>query len=548
LAVWHTGRVYKGLGIVSAALFCAFSILYLLRFYKYPQKVLKEFNHPVAGNMFSAITICVTLYGLMMFDHDLNFGIALVWIGSAAQMAMTMLKISQLVFKKVTTDLLNAGVMMAPVSNFICALSFASYQMRPDVRNYDGAMNYQLISRFWFAVAALFAVALFVLTLGKSLNDHHSDARIRPTLWIWMATVAVAGPAYFAVSADSSCVVSTFAIGKSVFYQSFFLLGLFFFAINCFGWLMGFFSYVPDMSIWMYAFSCCALSLSCVYYYYFVGDQFTMILVIISIVISCFSTAVCCVQSLGWAFDGSLFKPKPKWGPVNFMKFFHEAFRFSLPSTLKWLDALDANSHPAAIADFLKWFNAISTAYLNHGNHEERVLFPAVRRFFPDLNLHAEEEHTWEHDQLHKFTNAIAKYQEDPSDSDSCSAMLTLLKAELPAWSDHLLTHLRNEEASISVVARKYFSLELQKQLTETCFALTPAKDWELIFPFLLKSLPTPNWKIQIIRCFIWANPERAQEIGLMLYRKIDSVLFEFVANEIPEIVPRGLSKWNRNY
>jgi len=42
LAVWHTGRVYKGLGIVSAFLFCAISILYLLRFYKYPIRCLRS--------------------------------------------------------------------------------------------------------------------------------------------------------------------------------------------------------------------------------------------------------------------------------------------------------------------------------------------------------------------------------------------------------------------------------------------------------------------------------------------------------------------------
>lgn len=39
----------------------------------------------------------------------------------------------------------------------------------------------------------------------------------------------------------------------------------------------------------------------------------------------------------------------------------------------------------------------------------------------------------------------------------------------------------------------------------------------------------------------VQSMPERAQEIGLVIYRGVDSVLWALLVAEIPEIVPRGL-------
>lgn len=324
---WGTEPVFHAIGITSAVLFCFFGALYIIRFVKYPKKVWKEWNHPVAGNMFSAITICITMYGLMMFDRDLNFGIALVWIGSAAQMLFAVLRISSLIFDQQTDDMINPSIMMSPVANFICALAFATYQIQPNVRNIDGDVNYIMIARLWFAVASLFALIMFAVTFNKAIRDHHSDVRLRPTLWIWMATTAVAGPAYFSVAYDPLNPTDYINNGRGVIYQSFWLLTLFFFAVNCVGWLKGFFTYVQDMSIWIYAFSFSAMAISTVHYYYFVGDFFSRTLAIISIAFACTCCFVCAVQSVLWAIDGTLFKPKPKWGPMQSMKLTHEAFR-----------------------------------------------------------------------------------------------------------------------------------------------------------------------------------------------------------------------------
>ena len=141
-------------------------------------------------------------------------------------------------------------------------------------------------------------------------------------LWIWQAASSVAGPALYAVSGSNS------SFGTGLAFQCFPLISAFFFAVNVVGWIDGFYSICNDFSIWEMAFSNCALAITTNQYYSFVvGDQFTFVLVIITMIIATCSSIVCLLHTLVWAVDGVLFKPKQKWGPISFMKLTHEAFR-----------------------------------------------------------------------------------------------------------------------------------------------------------------------------------------------------------------------------
>lgn len=42
--------------------------------------------------------------------------------------------------------------------------------------------------------------------------------------------------------------------------------------------------------------------------------------------------------------------------------------------------------------------------------------------------------------------------------------------------------------------------------------------------------------------------PERAQQLGLMVYRVVDDVTWVEVARDLPEVVPRGLPGHHRYY
>ena len=53
-------------------------------------------------------------------------------------------------------------------------------------------------------------------------------------------------------------------------------------------------------------------------------------------------------------------------------------------------------------------------------------------------------------------------------------------------------------------------------------------------------TLPAPFLNITSVRAFLWANPERVAEIGLIIYRGCDSAVYAALADEMPEIRPRG--------
>jgi tellurite resistance protein TehA-like permease/glutaredoxin len=529
LGNWGTLVASDAIGIISAVLFCAFALLYIARTFMYRNKVIKEWNHPISGNLFSAINICLALYGILMYDHDLNFGIALVWIASGFQMFIAVEKIAALVFNPFSDDLLNPSIMMSPVANFVCVLGLASYQTETHARKYEGDINYLNIARLWFAVAALYAIVLFTITFNKALRDHHADTRLRPTIFIWMATAAIAGPAYFSVSYDSGLV-----------YQCLWALALFFFAVNVMGHLKGFFTYVNDMSIFMYAFSYSALALSTFHYYIVVGhDQVTRICAIISVVIACASVGMCTLHAISITLDGDMFRPKPKWGPISFLKLTHEAFRLGMPKMVLWLDSLGPNTAPMGLDIFIAEFEAMVTTYLEHGIQEETVIFPAVCRYFPGFPAGAHKEHEEQHRTVERLTDAIAKWRESKN-AVASATMLNVLKTEFPDFATSVLEHLRHEEACISVVARKYFPIALQKELTNRVFQVTSTENWDVIMPYVIKNLGNPTWQSQFLMSFIWANPDRAQEIGLMLYRTLDSATYVSLTEEIPEMVPRG--------
>jgi tellurite resistance protein TehA-like permease/glutaredoxin len=304
---WGTRPVFQALGITSVALCSLISLAYLVKAFLWPKKIKKEWNHPIYGNFFSAIAMCITLYGILLFNKGPTWAISLVWIGSAAQMVMTVRRISDLIYNRIGPDMITPALMMAPVGNFISAIGFGTYEDVKGAVTLSGDINYLFVGRLWFSVAVVFGIVLFTVTFQKAILDHHSDPRMRPTLFIWMAACAVAGPAYLAISYEKDVVV------RDVFYQTLWLFAVFLCAVNGVGYLRGFHSYVQDTSIWMPAFSFCALSINTIQYYFSVDDKFTQILAIISVVLACTTVAVSGCYTFMWLLDLSLLKPRNKW-------------------------------------------------------------------------------------------------------------------------------------------------------------------------------------------------------------------------------------------
>jgi hypothetical protein len=191
-------------------------------------------------------------------------------------------------------------------------------------------------------------------------------------------------------------------------------------------------------------------------------------------------------------------------------------------------------------------------AFMEHSRHEDQVLFPMVRRFFPRMGEDADAEHHSAHEQVAQMEKMIADYRALAVEGgDAVKGCIPLLQGLLPvfkAWASDVLPHLRHEEASFTVVVRKYFPIDMQIAATKASYELTSAAQWAKILPFIVRNLPHPMWKVRYIRTFLWADPSLAQQIGLQLYRGLDTIEWLLIAQEIPECIPRGLPGWKRIY
>lgn len=558
LTDFNGGYAYQVLALFSVITAGLIAVFYGLRLLLHPQKIWKEWSHPSQGNYFSAITICITLYGLLLLPKSVNGGGALIWIGSIGQMLITVFRVSDLVYSPVSDEWLNPSVMMAPVGNYICTIGFTTFGLLYNGPNLRGDVNYLYLSRLWFAIATLFAIVFFTLTFRRSFSDHYSDNRNRPTLYVWLATASIAGPAYVACSNDVMA-------GQVVFFQSCWFIALFFFTILGLGWLKNFFNYdTKDLSMWIVPFAYSAFAISTITYQTessAPSELFTT-LCIITGVIACASMAVCGAHTLSMIFDLSLWTPRQKWGPVSFMKLTHEALRVGIPKINTILNGMDPNTiNPVAIDNLLTELDGFFTTYAEHGRHEDDVLFPKVRRYFPNLNPKMNEEHEYEHRVLDEMLNEIQNYRQVHASSseegkievgddstDAAKLLLNFLRTTFPGFGDHLQAHLRNEENTVTVAMRKYVPIDYQREITKEVFDMTSGKAWSVVMPWVIEHLPVPAWKARYVKTFVWANPMRAQEIGLILYPRIDSVTWAFLSREIPEIIPRGLSGYKRYY
>lgn len=385
-------------------------------------------------------------------------------------------------------------------------------------------MNYVSMSRIWFSVALFYAIVMFTISFRTQLTYHNSDNRNRPFLFIWLATASIVGPAYYAVSDPMSNIYDPTAVTnvtKGVFYQSMWCIALQFFVVLSWGWIRNFFGYEKDLSIWIYPFSYSAFALNTVQYYSIVNSNLFMVLSIITVSVACVSTAVCGLHLLVSIVDMSLFKPRQKWNPLSFLKINHEAFRFAIPRLTEILNGCTVKNIVSVAYAFSEVETLLSMS-IEHAKHEDELLYPAIRRYMPKLQMSIFDEHDEGHKLNNELLELITNFRAKFSDEDNAESILIEIRRKFKEWGDHLLPHLRAEEETMSVAARKYLSLEQTCEIIKKAYELTPMDEWRRILPFVVKNLPHPTWKIRYIKTIVWTIPYRAHEIGLALYHGCD--------------------------
>lgn len=106
--------------------------------------------------------------------------------------------------------------------------------------------------------------------------------------------------------------------------------------------------------------------------------------------------------------------------------------------------------------------------------------------------------------------------------------------------------HLQGEEAHIQPIIRKYLPLAIHKEIVRRVFKETDTAKLYDYIPLVLNHLPHQQQRERFVRTWLWAMPESAQHVGLMVSLGVSPVMWYQLSKEIPDIVPRGAKGWNR--
>ncbi|SIN92067.1 tellurite resistance protein [Sulfurivirga caldicuralii] len=176
--------VFSALLAVSTALFALLSVIYLIKIIKYPQFMVKEFNHPIAINFFPTISISLILLGSGYMHLAPEVGYWFWLIGTSMQLILTLVIMNLWIHhEKWQIEHLNPAWFIPVVGNVIVPMAAPEYA---------GAE----IGWFFFSIGVVFWIILQAVIFYRLFFHPPVDRVLMPTLFIMIAPPAMAFLSY----------------------------------------------------------------------------------------------------------------------------------------------------------------------------------------------------------------------------------------------------------------------------------------------------------------------------------------------------------------
>jgi len=555
-------EIWQTLGVCAAFVFCALFVLYLLRLALYPKKCLKEWQCPLRSNGFGMVSISIMLFAFLLYDVDSlstssRAARAFWWIGAGAHMTMTVIKFGEWVGKRLEIEHMHSSYMILPVGNLVAAMVAPLIDVLDEKHDdagrahiYGESISIEIAS-FCFSFAFLMWLVLFTLTFFKTLTTHNSDDRLRPLAFIWIAAPCLVGLSDLIICTSRNAG-TLFNEASDCFprYNQYFYIGLTL-ALGL-GWAcmpyIGYFGkHKFDISYWNFIFPLDTLASAATVYYVISGFEVAHVLSIICLAVASGANLLAFFHTCVALVRGRMvFTPEVKWGPLSHMKLLHEAVRNAMPELEAALNAVDL-AKPETVHRFAALYRQFAVLHEEHAKHEEQVIFKAFNDFFHGHAQQWNDDHAADAVLLAKWSGMLNEVLGD-ADGEVKAAHMSALRSDLPRFLEHFLEHLKGEEEHLNPVGRKYVPLALQKELTRKVWDITDATRWEVIVPYIINNLPRHQQRTRYLKVLFWSMPERAQQIGAIVYRHVDAVMWERLRVDVPEMVPRGAFNWWRYY
>jgi tellurite resistance protein TehA-like permease len=538
-------------GILGGVIFALWAFLYSARLALFSHKCKTEWDCPLRSPSFGAISSCLMLIAFLLHDEvDYNEARSIFWVGALLHCFLTIAKIGEWIGMRLELEHVHAQWMILPVGLSLAAL------IAPVIPFFDfdsdNRVGNILVARFFQSTAVGMWVVLFVTTFFKVVTSHNSDNRLRHGVFMWVAAPCAIGLAEFTIcmsdGMDSRQCNATFV--NYAFFGAFLFLCLIWATLPYIAFLG---REQFGMQYWIGCFALDTLAACGALLYAIYGWKSTETLMLMGLVMASMANIVCFLHTLASiARRRAVFTPEVKWGPLSFMKLTHEAIRGNLETIQSSLADVDLNDDSDVARDnlglFAAHFNRLCIVHDEHSKHEDEVIFKEFNNWFAAHARKYNDDHADFHGHISRFKDLSNSLLDVSRPSEIRQSALDVLRKEVPPFLEYFLEHLKGEEDNLQPIGRKHLPLEIQKQISREVWKITSAENWEVIVPYVVNNLPRHLQRVRYLKVLLWSMPERGQQIGAMVYRNVDAVMWERLRVEVPEMIPRGAHNWRRYY
>ena len=230
----------------------------------------------------------------------------------------------------------------------------------------------------------------------------------------------------------------------------------------------------------------------------------------------------------------------------------HEAFRGWMKRMQTILDENSEDVSKLNIGQIAAEWNVVSLVHEEHARHEDEVIYKEANTLFPGFTHVADDDHKQHEKMISEINGMLSKLNggiasDNTADEDALQLKKQLLN-KLKHYMSELEEHLLWEEGHIQPILRKYVPNQLQKIILEKVWEATDYSKWSILIPWILRNQHKLPQRILFLKTLMWAMPYRCQQIGLIVHRGCNDVLWADIAQQLPELIPRGLNGWRRQY
>ena len=239
---------------ITTVIFFLISIIYVIKFIKYPNEVKKEWGHPIRVNFFAAFSISLLILSMA---HEHMYPLVseyMFYVGASVHFFLTLHTIKFWINHNQEKVHSNPAWFIPIVGNVLVPVAGAQYA------------NIHILGYF-YSVGLFFWVILFAVLFNRIIFHHQLATKFIPTLFIFIAPPAVAFISY----------VKLFGSYNDFFAILLFNLALFFSILVLFMY-KNFIKIKFFISWWAFTFPIAAMSLATLLLYSKTKDTMLMYL------------------------------------------------------------------------------------------------------------------------------------------------------------------------------------------------------------------------------------------------------------------------------